>query len=156
MYPGHRHRYSFSDLVSASDFQRSGTGAGGLPKLERSGLPADLSGVLRHSPPFGDFSAESGVNSVAYGNINTGTPYFLHHHSTIRSESDSLAPSLQHVFSGMAISEARIENDNSFGSMFQWFEDQMSLANTHDAINGPPPSPISTESPSGVNELILE
>jgi hypothetical protein len=56
----------------------------------------------------------------------------------------------------MAISEARIENDNSFGSMSQWFEDQMSLANTHDTINGPPPSPILTESPSGVNELMLE
>jgi hypothetical protein len=56
----------------------------------------------------------------------------------------------------MAISEARIENDNSFGSMSPWFEDQMSSANTHDTNYGSPPSPILTESPSGVNELMPE
>ena len=162
----HSHHNSFSGMPNAAGFQYRGMPAGGhhasisgLPKLETNGIPLDLSGGLRTAPPFGGFGAEIGMNPFMFGNQGNSTtinPTFLQRYGQTGSAVDGPGSPFHGMFDALHANTMAMEDDNSFEWM-SGFDNQLSFANANEnAVDDSSPSAMTTDSPAGTNELMLD
>ncbi|KAL6244100.1 hypothetical protein RBB50_008970 [Rhinocladiella similis] len=123
-----------------------------LPRLE-TGLPIDLSSGLRTAPPFGGFGAEFDLGSLDMpaDHGDTINPHALH---VSGLGIDGSNTHFQQLFGAMSASQALTDDDATFDWMAQGFENQMTFSQANEnAIDDSSPSAMSTNSPSGLNEL---
>ena len=128
-----------------------------LPKLETKNHGIDLGTSLRTAPPFGGFGGEMDMESTMwFGPGSTVNPAQLHFSdSPLIGTFDSQSP-FQQGFSGLRQGQATMDSDGSFGWLNN-FENQMNFNNFNEqAIDGSSPSVISTGSPGGFSEPMLE
>jgi hypothetical protein len=160
----HSHHNSFSGMSNAAGYLYRGTHAGqhismsGLPKLETNGIPLDLSGGLRTAPPFGGFGTELGMNPFMFGQGNSTTinPTFLHRYGQTGSAVDGPGSPFHGMFDALHANTLAMEDDSPFDWM-QGFDNQMSFSNANEnAIDDSSPSAMTTDSPAGNNELMLD
>jgi len=129
----------------------------GLPKLETHGLHLDLSGGLRTAPPFGGFEHGYNMGNMLFGPGNTINPAQLHFTDSPHSLAfDAPASPYPQGFLGMPSAPGMVDEDGNFEWM-NGFDHYMSFdpANEH-AIAGSSPSAISTGSPSGISEVMID
>ena len=125
----------------------------GLPKLETSGLPMDLSSGLRTAPPFGGFGAEFGM-SYSQGHGNTINPHALHMNGLSGLGIDQSGSPFQHIFYPPGAHQPLTEDDGAFDWMAQGFENHMTFTQGQEnAIDDSSPSAMSTNSPAGQHEM---
>ena len=162
---GHHQQASLNMLRGPGGFEFRGMSTAnghhgnphGLPKLETHGLNIDLSGSLRTAPPFGGFEHGFGVDSMIFGPGSTINPAQLHFSDSPHSlVFDIPASPYSQGYPGMPSGSGMMDDEGSFEWM-NGFDHQMSFnhGNEH-AIAGSSPSAISTGSPSGISEAMLD
>ena len=125
----------------------------GLSKLETHGLSVDLSGGLRTAPASGGYGAELGMNGLAFGRdpSNTINPHALHMHGLGMDPSGS---PFHHMFADMSASNAMNGEDGSFDWIAEGFENHIHFGQANEtAIMDSSPSAMSTNSPTGTNDM---
>ena len=129
----------------------------GLPKLETHGLHLDLSGGLRTAPAFGGFDHGYHVGNMLFGPGNTINPAQLHFTDSPHALAfDAPASPYSQGLLGMPSGPGMIDEDGNFEWM-NGFEHHMSFDPANEnAIAGSSPSAISTGSPSGISEVMLD
>ena len=159
--PTHNHHSSLSGLPGVNGFEYKGmstshnTTAHGLPKLETSGFSADFSGGLRTAPVYGGFNTDLHMNyGFAYNTIN---PNAIHLNNLHGLGIETPMSAFPNGFITSPISYGVHEDESSFDMMTQGFENQMIFAQPNEsAIEMSSPSAMSTNSPSGISEAILD
>ena len=145
------------------EFRGMSTAAGhhgnhlGLPKLETQGLNIDIAGGLRTAPLVGDFNTDFNMDNLLFGHGNTINPAQLHFTDSPHSLAfDTPSSPFHPAFSGMQPGQPMMDEDGNFEWM-HGFDQHMSFDqhNEH-AISGSSPSAISTGSPSGISEVMLD
>jgi hypothetical protein len=123
-----------------------------LPRIDTNGLDASIGGDLRTAPTFGGFTPDMDLNTFLYGS-NTINPAQLHFADSPQSMAfdPPMSPFPQAWAHGPAI-------DDDVG--FEWingFNDHMNFdtSNEH-AIAGSSPSVVSTGSPGGGDDILLD
>lgn len=127
----------------------------GLPKLDTNHLNSDFDISLHTAPPFGSFGGEMDMESIWFGpGSSTVNPAQIH----ISNSPQNLAfdtpqsPWQQ----GFAQTQPMIDNEGNL-SWLNSFEHQMSFDDYNEqAIDGSSPSAISTGSPGGMSEVLLD
>ena len=144
------------------DFRGMSTAAGhhgtphGLPKLETHGLHIDLSGSLHTAPPFGGFDHDFGMDHMIFGPGSTVNPAQLHFTDSPHSlVFDTPTSPYSQGFLGMPSASGMVDEDCNFDWM-NGFDHQMSFRHNEHAVAGSSPSAISTGSPSGISEVMLD
>lgn len=130
-----------------------------LPRIETHGLPMDLSSGLRTAPPFGGFGAEFGLGPLSFDpdQGDTINPHALHMTNLQGLGFDPSSTPFQQMPHGMTASQAIADDDTSFEWIAQGFENQMSFAQANEnAIDDSSPSAMSTNSPTGMNDMTSE
>ena len=124
-----------------------------LPKLETKHQSIDIGASLRTAPPFGGFSGDVDMDSVLYGPGTTVNPAQLHFSNSPQNLAFDLPQSpYQQGYPGVPI----MDNEGNFTWMTN-FDNQMTLNEYYeDAIDGSSPSAISTGSPGGMSEVMLD
>ena len=162
---GHGHHSSLNGFPGPKGYEFRGMSTAtshhgtphGLPKLDTQGLNIDASGSLRTAPAFGRFGTDFDVDSMIFGPGSTINPAQLHCSDSPQSLAFAPPASPYHQgFLSMPQAQAMMDEDGNFEWM-SGFENQMSFntANEH-AIGGSSPSAISTGSPSGISEVMLD
>ncbi|MCJ1321383.1 hypothetical protein MMC15_006727 [Xylographa vitiligo] len=162
---GHHQQASLNMLRGPGNFEFRGMSTAhghhgnphALPKLETHGLNIDMSGSLRTAPPFGGFEHTFGVDDMIFGPGSTINPAQLHFSDSPHSlVFDTPGSPYSQGFPGIPTGSGMMDDEGSFEWM-NGFDHQMSFnhANEH-AIAGSSPSAISTGSPSGISEAMLD
>ncbi|MCJ1354799.1 MAG: hypothetical protein MMC33_004789 [Icmadophila ericetorum] len=129
----------------------------GLPKLETQGLNIDIAGGLRTAPLAGDFNTDFNMDNMLFGQGTTINPAQLHFTDSPHSLAfDTPASPFHPAYSAMQPGQAMVDEDGNFEWMHGF--DQHMLFDHHNehAISGSSPSAISTGSPSGISEVMLD
>lgn len=157
---GHGHAYHPS-LGSSVDFQRSFASAhhpvNGAPKLETSGLPLDFSGGLRTAPIYGSYG-DLGFGGMLVGQGgSTINPAQLHFGGSPGFANDSPSSPFHHGSHSMPhTADPMMEGETNFDWM-NGFDPSVPFGNGNEsAIDGSSPSAMSTGSPSGVSEVVMD
>lgn len=157
--PSRSHAYHPS-LGSSVDFQRSFASGqhplNGPPKLETSGLPLDFSGGLRTAPIYGSF--DMGLGGMFVGQGSTINPAQLHFGGSPQGfGNDSPSPPFHH--GGRPVSHAAdlfMDDEANFDWM-NGFDPSVPFGNGNEsAIDGSSPSAMSTGSPGGLSEAMVD
>jgi len=121
----------------------------GLPRLDTNSIGSSVSNGLRTAPPFGGFPADFDLEMMAYdaGGSNTINPHELHTPSMQGLGIDGAAEFGNGHYSGLANSQAIVDDDGKFDWMTHGFEQQMSFMGTENAIESSP-SAMDTNSPA--------
>ena len=129
----------------------------GLPKLETQGLNIDLSGTLRTAPPYVTFGHNFGMENMLFSPGTTINPAQLHFNDSPHGlPFDTPTSPFSQGFSSMPPGTAMMDEDGNFEWM-NGFDHQMSFVNGNEhAIAASSPSAISTGSPSGISEVMLD
>jgi hypothetical protein len=153
--PGHGHHNSIAGMPSGPGFGYRGMNSVhgmGLPKLETE-LPMDISGGLRTAPPYGGFGTDFTMD-FGPGHGNTINPHALHMGDMNGIDMDQ---SFQQMFYSSNLAQGISEEDNTFDWMARGFENQMTFAQANEnAIDDSSPSAMSTNSPSHMQDSMLE
>ena len=162
---GHNQHAGFSGLRGAGSYEFRGMSSAnghhgnfhGLPKLETHGLNLDLSGSLRTAPAFGGFDHDFGMEDMMFGPGTTVNPAQLHFTDSPHALAFDVPTSpYPPGFLGMPSTTGLIDEDGNFEWM-NGFDHHMSFDHTNEhAIAGSSPSAISTGSPSGISEVMLD
>jgi hypothetical protein len=129
----------------------------GLPKLETHGLHLDVGGGLRTAPPFGGFDHGYNMGNMLFGPGNTINPAQLHFSDSPHALTfDAPGSPYPQGFLGLQSPPGMIDDDGNLEWM-SGFDHHMSFdpMNEH-AIAGSSPSAISTGSPSGISEVMID
>ncbi|KAF6238364.1 hypothetical protein HO173_003644 [Letharia columbiana] len=128
-----------------------------LPKLETKHQGIDIGASLRTAPPFGGFGGDIDMDSILYGPGTTVNPAQLHFSNSPQNLAFDMVHSPYHQgFSGVHSAQPVMDNDGHFTWMNN-FDHQMSFQEYNEqAIDGSSPSAISTGSPDGMNEVMLD
>ena len=126
----------------------------GLPKLETKHQTIDVGSSLRTAPPFGGFGVDIDMD-ILYGPGSTVNPAQLHY-----SNSPQTLPfdsPYQQGFPGVHSVQPLMDNEGNFTWITHNFDNQMSFNEYNEnAIDGSSPSAISTGSPGGMSEVMLD
>ena len=124
-----------------------------LPKLETKHQSIDIGASLRTAPPFGGFGGDVDMDSILYGPGTTVNPAQLHFSNSPQNFAFDLPQSpYQQGYTGVPI----MDNEGNFAWMTD-FDSQMTLNEYYEeAIDGSSPSAISTGSPGGMSEVMLD
>ena len=127
-----------------------------LPKLETKHQSIDVGMSLRTAPPFGGYSGDMDMD-VLYGPGTTVNPAQLHFINSPQSIAFEKPHSpYQQDFQGVHSVQPMMDNDGSYAWMTN-FDNQMSFNEYNEqAIDGSSPSAISTGSPGGMSEIMLD
>ena len=127
-----------------------------LPKLETKHQSVDIGASLRTAPPFGGFSGDMDMD-VFYGPGTTVNPAQLHFSNSPHSIAfDKPHSPYQQDFHGVHSAQSMMDSEGSFAWMTN-FDNQMSFNEYNEqAIDGSSPSVISTGSPDGMSEIMLD
>ena len=124
----------------------------GLAKIETNGLNLDIGGGLRTAPAFGGFPSDIDMQSFLFAGPNTINPAQLHFADS--PQSMAFEPPVS-PFQGVGHVPS-LDEDASF-EWINGFSNQMSFDhNNEHAIAGSSPSVVSTGSPGGVSEVMLD
>ena len=125
-----------------------------LPKLDTHHQNVDVGASLRTAPPFGGFGGDIDMESIWFGPGSTINPAQLHFSNSPQSVAFDAPQSPYHQ--GFPPNQATMDQDGTFGWLNS-FEHQMSFNNFNEqAIDGSSPSAISTGSPDGMSEVMLD
>lgn len=154
---GHGHTYHPS-LGSSVDFQRTfgQHPLNGLSKLETSGLPFDVAGGLRTAPIYGSFDS-MGLGGMLVSQGSTINPAQLHFGGSPHGfGNDSPSPFLHGAHSLPHTVDPMMEDEANFDWM-NGFDPSVPFGNGNEsAIDGSSPSAMSTGSPSGISEAMMD
>ena len=128
-----------------------------LSKLETQGLSSDIAGGLRTAPAFGGFATDFDMGDMFFGPGTTINPAQLHFNDSQGSLPFEMPQSpYAQGFSGMPLAQAMMDDDGNFEWM-NGFDHQISFNNGNEqAIAGSSPSAVSTGSPSGISEVMVD
>lgn len=126
-------------------------------KIDTQGLNIDLGGGLRTAPVLGRFETNHSTNHLVFASDNTVNPQQLHFSESPTSLAfDVPASPFSYDFSGMPSALAFMDEDNNHEWM-NGFEHPMIFPSGNDnPIAASSPSAISTGSPSGISEVMLD
>ncbi|KAJ9654375.1 hypothetical protein H2198_006537 [Neophaeococcomyces mojaviensis] len=127
----------------------------GLPRLDTSSIPTDLSSGLRTAPPYGGFGAEFDAEMMGYGTANSSTinPHELHTSGLQGLGIDGSADFGSDPYSGLVNSQAIMDDDGSFDWMAHGFEQQMTFMNAAENAIESSPSAMDTNSPATFHDV---
>jgi DNA-directed RNA polymerase subunit RPC12/RpoP len=158
---GHGHGHAYHPSIGSSiDFQRSFASGhhpvNGPPKLETSGIPFDLSGGLRTAPIYGSFDMGLGGMLVSQG--STINPAQLHFGGSPQGfGNDSPSSPFHHGAHSMPHTADPMMDDETNFDWMNGFDPSVPFGNGNEsAIDGSSPSAMSTGSPGGVSESMLD
>jgi hypothetical protein len=162
-HPGHSYHPSVGSVTAAPSFDTRGfssmhhPSANGLPKIETSNLPVDLSGSLRTAPVFGTFPSELGFGDFIGDQGSTINPNQLHFAGDPQGFCDAATISFGQAYHGMAtVTDGFMDEENNF-DWVNGFDTTLPLGPHHEsAIDESSPSAMSTGSQSGTSEPVLE
>ena len=128
-----------------------------LPKLETKHQSIDVGASLRTAPPFGGFGGDVDMDSILYGPGTTVNPAQLHFSNSPQNLAFDMPQSpYQQGFLGVHSAQSMMDNDGHFTWMTN-FDTQLSFNEYNEqAIDGSSPSAISTGSPGGMSEVLLD
>ena len=158
--PGHplrSHHNSISAFPGGSGFDYRGIPGHhpmqvhNLPRIDTSSLPMDMSGGLRTAPVFGGFPPEYTMNEFSFGQGSTINPAQLH----FGDGNIGMDSPYQQLFPGMSASQMMMDEENNFDWM-NGFESTLTFGNNESAIDGSSPSAMSTQTPEGMTENMME
>ncbi|KAJ5672038.1 Zinc finger C2H2 [Penicillium longicatenatum] len=156
---GHAYHPSLGSLPSTMDYRGFSSGhthQNGLPKIETSGLPIDMSGGLRTAPVYGSF--DLGIDGMLMGHGSTINPAQLHFAGSPQGFGDSPSSPFGHHPHGMhsATTDPMMDEEMNFDWM-NGFDTAVALGNGNDSvIDESSPSAMSTGSQSGISEAMLD
>ena len=128
----------------------------GLLKLETKHQNIDIGASLRTAPPFGGFGGDLEMDSILGGPGTTVNPAQLHFSNSPQIFAFDMPQSPYQQFPGVHSAQPMIENDEHYTWMNN-FDHQMSFSEYNEqAIDVSSPSAISTGSPGGTSEIILD
>lgn len=129
-----------------------------LPKLETKHQSLDIGTSLRTAPPFGGFGGDVDMDNIFYGDGTTVNPAQLH----FSNSPQNLAFDMPHspYQQGFPLNHPSQPTMNDQGRL-SWmanFDNQLSLSSefNEQAIDVSSPSAISTGSPGGMSEYLLD
>lgn len=129
-----------------------------LPKLETKHQNIDIGASLRTAPPFGAFGGDIEMDSILVGPGTTVNPAQLHHFSYSPQNLAFDMPQSPFQQGSPAVHSAQPMMDNE--EHYAWmnnFDNQLSFSEYNEqAIEVSSPSAISTGSPGGTSEVILD
>ncbi|CAD6567316.1 MAG: hypothetical protein ASARMPREDX12_000207 [Alectoria sarmentosa] len=127
-----------------------------LPKLETKHQTIDIGASLRTAPPYGGFGGDIDMDSILYGPGTTVNPAQLHFSSSPQNLAFEMPQSpYQQGFSGAPSAQSMMD-EGTFAWMTS-FDNQLSFNEYNEqAIDGSSPSVISTGSPDGMSEVMLD
>ena len=128
-----------------------------LPKLETKHQSIDIGASLRTAPPFGGFGGDVDMDSILYGPGTTVNPAQLHFSNSPQNLAFDLPQSpYQQGYPGAHSAQPIMDNEGNFAWMTN-LDNQMTLNEYYEqAIDGSSPSAISTGSPGGMSEVMLD
>lgn len=128
-----------------------------LPKLETKHQNIDIGASLRTAPPYGGFGGDIDMDSILYGPGTTVNPAQLHFSNSPQNLAFDMPQSpYQQGFSGVPSAQSMMDNEGTYAWMTN-FDTQMSFNEYNEqAIDGSSPSAISTGSPGGMSEVMLD
>ncbi|OOQ88509.1 putative C2H2 transcription factor (AmdX) [Penicillium brasilianum] len=155
---GHAYHPSLgTSLGSSVDYRGFSSGhppVNGLPKLETSGLPMDMSGGLRTAPVYGSF--DLGIDGMLMGHGSTINPAQLHFAGSPQGFGDSPSSPFGHQHHVMPHPDPMMDEEMNFDWM-NGFDAAVALGNGNDSvIDESSPSAMSTGSQSGISEAMLD
>lgn len=127
-----------------------------LPKLETKHQTIDIGASLRTAPPYGGFGGDIDMDSILYGPGTTVNPAQLHFSNSPQNLAFEMPQSpYQQGFSGAPSAQSMMD-EGTFAWMTS-FDNQLSFNEYNEqAIDGSSPSVISTGSPGGMSEVMLD
>lgn len=129
-----------------------------LPKLETKHQSLDIGTSLRTAPPFGGFGGDIDMNNILYGDGTTVNPAQLHFSNSPQNLTFEMPQSpYQQGFPGSHSSQPMMDDEGRFPWMTD-FDNQLSFSSEYNeqAIDISSPSAISTGSPAGMSEFLLD
>ena len=128
-----------------------------LSKLDIKHQSIDIGTSLRTAPPFGGFGGDIDMDSILHGPGTTVNPAQLHFSNSPQNLAFDMPQSpYQQGFPGSHSSQPIMDNDGHFSWMTN-FDNQLSFSEYNEqAIGGSSPSAISTGSPGGMSEIMLD
>lgn len=129
--------------------------ASGLAKLDTAGLPVDFPDSLRTAPIMGSFDLGFGMNDMVIGQGSTVNPAQLHFNISPHGFGDTPASPYPPAFPNASAAQSAIEEDFKIDWMGN-FDSTMAFAKSNESAVGSSPSAMSTGSPSGTSEAILD
>ncbi|EED22853.1 C2H2 transcription factor (AmdX), putative [Talaromyces stipitatus ATCC 10500] len=159
---GHSFHSSLSSAPGVPNFETRGYSsvhlpANGLPKLETSGIPVDLTGGLRTAPVYGSFDLSLGDNFFGGGGGSTINPAQLHFGNSPQFGHDIPPSPFHQNFHPLAsVPDTMLDEENNF-DWVNGFDATLPLGPVSDsAIEESSPSAMSTESQSRTSDPMLE
>ncbi|CRK12965.1 hypothetical protein BN1723_009875 [Verticillium longisporum] len=131
----------------------------GLPKLETHAMNnmnnMDFSSGLRTAPPMA-FNTDFDFEGLLFGPGSTINPNALHYNDSPQSMAlDPMSPFIPQMHDGMHDMNTTQHIDDSF-DWLTGFEHQMSFQGADNAVDGSSPSANSTNSHSGISDVMLD
>ena len=128
-----------------------------LPKLETKHQSIDIGASLRTAPAYGGLGNDIDMDSILYGPGTTVNPAQLHFSNSPQNIAFDMPQSpYQQGFSGVPSAQSMLDNEGTYPWMTN-FDTQMSFNEYNEqAIDGSSPSAISTGSPGGMSEVMLD
>ncbi|KAJ5647780.1 Zinc fingerC2H2 [Penicillium lividum] len=155
---GHAYHPSLGSLPSNMDYRGFSSGQphqNGLPKIETSGLPIDMSGGMRTAPVYGSF--DLGIDGMLMGHGSTINPAQLHFAGSPQGFGDSPSSPFGHHPHGMHPATDHMMDDEMNFDWMNGFDTAVALGNGNDSvIDESSPSAMSTGSQSGISEAMLD
>ncbi|WEW61143.1 hypothetical protein PRK78_006633 [Emydomyces testavorans] len=158
---GHAHHPSLKS-VAMSSFECRGmpsdnrhTTINGLSKLDTTAIPLNLSDGLRTAPVFGSFGPDFGIGDMMLGPGSTVNPAQLHFSGSPNTFLDTPTSPFTPAFSNMPAAQNIYDDDVKY-EWINGFDNTMKLNANESAIDNSSPSAMSTGSPTGIGEAILD
>ncbi|KAK2748162.1 hypothetical protein FQN57_001287 [Myotisia sp. PD_48] len=159
--PGHSHHPSLGSVPGLPNFDYQPVISEnrhdiihGLAKLNTAALAGDFSGGLRTAPVVGSFDFFSMGDSILNG--STINPAQLHATGSPRGFHEPPAFHFPNNFSNLSNSQSAIEDDIKF-DWLNGFDNTVVFGTANEsAIDGSSPSAMSTGSPSGISEAVID
>ena len=128
-----------------------------LPKLETKHQGIDVGAGLRTAPAFGGYGGDMDMDSILYGSGTTVNPAQLHFANSPQNLAYDMPQSpYQQGFPVIHPAQPMMDNDGHFAWLTS-FDNHMSFNEYNEqAIDGSSPSAISTGSPGGMSEVMLD
>lgn len=159
---GHAHHPSLSSVPNMPGLDFRGLQSDnrhaaiiGLSKLDTAAIPLNLSDGLRTAPVFGSFGTEFGFSEMMMGQGSTINPAQLHFSGSPNAFLETPTSPFTPAFSNMPSAQNLYDDDLKY-DWINGFDTTMNLGANESAIDNSSPSAMSTGSPSGISEALLE
>ncbi|EAS28192.3 C2H2 transcription factor [Coccidioides immitis RS] len=156
---GHAHHPSLSSVPSMPGLEYRGMPSdnrhatiNGLTKLDTTAIPPNMCDGLRTAPVFGSFGSDFGLGDMMLGQGSTINPAQLHFSGSPNTFLDTPTSPFTPAFSNMPAARNMYDDDIKYDG----FDNIMRLSTNESAIDNSSPSAMSTGSPSGISEAILD